>query len=205
MRKEVQIIWGKTIPNRWYCLLSESVRNLYIHSQTYPMQTRYPERLTNEYFPYSTEREYLDSFLTHNWKEEEMKYYRNSKYEVLSTLSNTELFMLYTETKIPDFNIEYRSRISPKKKETIDLNRIKNENLIPDILGQRYGVNYRNRAIRCIFPKHEDSSPSLSVTKDWKYFYCFGCNERGSVIDLIMKKEGKSFLESIKLLDNATT
>ncbi len=35
-------------------------------------------------------------------------------------------------------------------------------------------------------PFHDDHNPSLSVTREG-YFKCFGCNKRGSVIDLCMK------------------
>ena len=44
-------------------------------------------------------------------------------------------------------------------------------------------------------PFHEDSSPSLSVSKKgnkWLW-HCFGCQAKGTVIDFVMKKEGIPF------------
>jgi len=41
----------------------------------------------------------------------------------------------------------------------------------------------------CIFPGHEDSTPSLSVENNQK-FKCFGCGLQGDIFDVIKYKEG---------------
>lgn len=37
----------------------------------------------------------------------------------------------------------------------------------------------------CIFPDHEDSTPSFVLYPENNSFYCFGCNEWGDTIDLV--------------------
>src|SRR5919112_1003853 len=36
-------------------------------------------------------------------------------------------------------------------------------------------------------PFHTEKTPSFSVNPDFSYFICFGCGEKGSVFDFVMK------------------
>ena len=49
---------------------------------------------------------------------------------------------------------------------------------------ERYGLQ-ANRAGMVCCPFHDDHHPSLKLNE--KYFYCFGCGEHGSVVDLASK------------------
>jgi len=51
-----------------------------------------------------------------------------------------------------------------------------------------------SQQIRCIFPDHEDSTPSFTYyPEDENYHYhCFGCNKHGDIFDLIHELEGIS-------------
>jgi DNA primase catalytic core len=68
----------------------------------------------------------------------------------------------------------------------------------------RYGVELKPAGASgqymglCCF--HDDHNPSLSVNEVEGKFHCFGCNASGSVIDLVMKKEGLSIKEALKKL-----
>jgi hypothetical protein len=59
-------------------------------------------------------------------------------------------------------------------------------------------VSGRNR-MKCVCPFHDDSDPSLSISlnTDIELFYCFGCGEKGSVIDFIMKINNFNLTEAI--------
>jgi hypothetical protein len=57
---------------------------------------------------------------------------------------------------------------------------------------------YRN--IKCIL--HEDSTASMKLYQNNTY-YCFGCNQGGDVIDLLMKKRGVDFISAVKWLTNS--
>lgn len=49
-------------------------------------------------------------------------------------------------------------------------------------------------------PFHNDTNASLTFYPKTNRFYCFGCGARGTVIDLVMKIENKTFNEAIKYL-----
>lgn len=49
-------------------------------------------------------------------------------------------------------------------------------------------------------PFHTEKTPSFSVNGTHQYYYCFGCNAKGSVIDFVMQLEGLTFFEAVKAL-----
>ncbi|MBN1481834.1 DNA primase [candidate division KSB1 bacterium] len=49
-------------------------------------------------------------------------------------------------------------------------------------------------------PFHKEKTPSFSVNQDLQIFHCFGCGAGGNVFTFIMKIEGLTFIESVKLL-----
>lgn len=53
----------------------------------------------------------------------------------------------------------------------------------------------------CIF--HNDDSPSLKIFPD-NHVYCFGCSKRGDTIDVVMKIQGCSLNEAVKLIIGRT-
>ena len=64
-----------------------------------------------------------------------------------------------------------------------------------------YGIEVVNGKAKC--PFHHDHSPSLNLYRDKRGWYCFVCNEGGSVIDFVMKLFNLSFKDAmIKLNDD---
>ena len=57
---------------------------------------------------------------------------------------------------------------------------VKNTIPVPDAAAQDGLDVSRNSMVRC--PFHDDRNPSMKLNDD--YFFCFGCGERGDVIDL---------------------
>ncbi len=51
--------------------------------------------------------------------------------------------------------------------------------------------------IKFICPWHEEKKPSLFVNQRLKIFHCFGCGEKGSIIDFVAKMEGISFKQAV--------
>src|SRR3990167_7659869 len=49
-------------------------------------------------------------------------------------------------------------------------------------------------------PFHNEKSPSCHIFDKGRKFNCFGCGEKGSVVDWIMKTQGKTFIEAVKYL-----
>ncbi len=49
-------------------------------------------------------------------------------------------------------------------------------------------------------PFHEEKTPSFSVDPDKQLFYCFGCGAGGSVFNFLMRKDGITFPEAVRVL-----
>ena len=49
-------------------------------------------------------------------------------------------------------------------------------------------------------PFHSEKTPSFSVSPDKQMFYCFGCGAGGNVFHFLMKQEGVSFPEAVRML-----
>ncbi|MGL5329252.1 MAG: CHC2 zinc finger domain-containing protein [Peptostreptococcaceae bacterium] len=61
-----------------------------------------------------------------------------------------------------------------------------------------YGIEGR-KATKCPFcPSHD----ALYIKVNNNTFKCFSCGEQGNVIDLVMRKEGLSFMEALKNIAN---
>ena len=56
------------------------------------------------------------------------------------------------------------------------------------------------RKVKC--PFHEDSHASAGVNFEKGRFKCHGCGVSGDVYDLIMEREGGTYLEAIKFAEN---
>lgn len=63
-------------------------------------------------------------------------------------------------------------------------------------LGQPFSARQQYAKWKC--PFHEDKEPSFTVWRDG--YYCFGCGNRGSVIDWIMARRGIDLGEAIQFL-----
>lgn len=67
--------------------------------------------------------------------------------------------------------------------------------------GEKYGRWYK---FHCPFPEHAegDRNPSLSVTPDNGFWYCFSCQNKGDTIDWLRKYRGYSYREAKEFLAN---
>ncbi|MGW6277831.1 DNA primase [Kribbella sp. NPDC055071] len=55
-------------------------------------------------------------------------------------------------------------------------------------------------SLKGLCPFHDEKSPSFNVTPARGFFYCFGCQEGGDVIDFIQKIDQISFSEAVETL-----
>ncbi len=53
---------------------------------------------------------------------------------------------------------------------------------------------------RCLSPDHEDRTPSMTLYLGDQHFHCYGCGERGDVLDLVGLAEGCELWESMMIL-----
>jgi DNA primase len=98
--------------------------------------------------------------------------------------------------------------ISP---ETIAL--VKERTDLVALVGETVKLVRRGRSFVGLCPFHQEKTPSFHVNAERGFFHCFGCKESGGAVDFMMKTEGYSFPEAIRVLaeragiqvvDNAT-
>ncbi len=79
-----------------------------------------------------------------------------------------------------------------------------NEEGKPALLGvlKDDGIDMTDRGSYCIgcCPFHDDKTPSFVVYKNGGRYTCFGCGEKGDVIDYICKSKGMFFSQAVKYL-----
>ena len=61
----------------------------------------------------------------------------------------------------------------------------------------------RGRVRQGVCPFHDEAEGSFTVYSDSEKFYCFGCGERGDVLDFVRKSEGLTLPEAIARLDGS--
>lgn len=64
------------------------------------------------------------------------------------------------------------------------------------VLGRYTTLRRSGRKFMALCPFHNEKTPSMSVDVEKGLFYCFGCQESGSLFDFVMKMEGLSFREA---------
>ncbi|MBU8875920.1 DNA primase [Reyranella sp. MMS21-HV4-11] len=72
---------------------------------------------------------------------------------------------------------------------------------LSDIVGRKVSLKRRSGAEYAgLCPFHNEKTPSFTVNDKKGFFYCFGCHEKGSAIDFVIKTEGLSFPEAVEKL-----
>lgn len=69
----------------------------------------------------------------------------------------------------------------------------------PRMAAEHYGLKVNHSGMACC-PFHNDRHPSMKLNED--YYYCFGCQAHGDVIDLAAKLLGVSNYEAAKRLSS---
>ena len=71
---------------------------------------------------------------------------------------------------------------------------------IVDVVSRYLNLKKSGRNYFGLCPFHKEKSPSFSVNQEKQIYHCFGCGEGGNVFNFVMRMEGLSFPESIRLL-----
>ncbi|QCI27051.1 DNA primase [Buchnera aphidicola] len=81
---------------------------------------------------------------------------------------------------------------------------ILNQVNIIDIISERIKIKKIGKNYYALCPFHSENTPSFTINIEKQYFYCFGCNIHGNIIDFLMKYDQLTFLESMQELSNIT-
>lgn len=71
---------------------------------------------------------------------------------------------------------------------------------IVDLVGEYLPLRLEGRMYKALCPWHDDSKPSLTVNQERQVFKCWVCNIGGDIFSFIMKQEGVTFPEALRML-----
>lgn len=79
-------------------------------------------------------------------------------------------------------------------------NTIRNKVDIVDIIGERIPLIARGKNFFGVCPFHDDSNPSMCVSREKQIYTCFSCHATGNVYTFLMNYEHIDFKEALKYL-----
>ena len=69
---------------------------------------------------------------------------------------------------------------------------------IVDVISSYLDVKKKGRNYVAVCPFHNDTNPSLTISKEKQFFKCFVCGTSGNAIGFVQKYEHLSFIEAVK-------
>ena len=79
-------------------------------------------------------------------------------------------------------------------------NEIRSKIDIVDIIGERIPLVARGKNLFGVCPFHDDSNPSMCVSREKQIYTCFSCHATGNVFTFIMNYEHVDFKQALKML-----
>ena len=73
---------------------------------------------------------------------------------------------------------------------------------IVDIIGERIPLTAKGKNYFGVCPFHDDTNPSMSVSREKQIYTCFSCHATGNVFTFLMNYEHMDFKEVLKYLGN---
>ena len=80
------------------------------------------------------------------------------------------------------------------------IDQVQQNNDIVDVINEYIPLTKKGSNYVCLCPFHQDSNPSLMVSRQKQLFKCFACGEGGNVITFLQKYDSKTFVESVQTL-----
>lgn len=80
------------------------------------------------------------------------------------------------------------------------LEEIRSRTSIVDVISSRVPLKRAGSLFKACCPFHKEKTPSFTVNPARETFKCFGCGEGGDVFSFLMKHDGMSFVDAVKML-----
>ena len=77
---------------------------------------------------------------------------------------------------------------------------VKNKLSVVDVVGETVQLKKAGTTYKGLCPFHGEKTPSFTVTPGRDSWKCFGCGEGGDIFSFVMKRDGLSFPEALKVL-----
>jgi DNA primase len=77
---------------------------------------------------------------------------------------------------------------------------VKNKLSVVDVVGETVQLKKAGSTFKGLCPFHGEKTPSFTVTPVRDSWKCFGCGEGGDIFSFVMKRDGLSFPEALKVL-----
>jgi len=77
---------------------------------------------------------------------------------------------------------------------------VKNKLSVVDVVGESVQLKKAGTTYKGLCPFHGEKTPSFTVTPARESWKCFGCGEGGDIFSFVMKRDGLSFPEALKVL-----
>lgn len=84
------------------------------------------------------------------------------------------------------------------------INEIRSKVDIVDIISSYLPLTQKGKNFFGVCPFHDDTNPSMSVSREKQIYRCFSCGASGNVFNFIMDYEHVSFKEALLILGNKT-
>jgi DNA primase len=77
---------------------------------------------------------------------------------------------------------------------------VKNKLSVVDVVGETVQLKKAGSTYKGLCPFHGEKTPSFTVTPARESWKCFGCGEGGDIFSFVMKRDGLTFPEALKVL-----
>ncbi len=82
------------------------------------------------------------------------------------------------------------------------INEVRRKNDIVDVIGEKIPLEKRGKNYFGVCPFHDDTNPSMSVSREKQIYTCFSCHATGNIFTFLMNYEHKEFNQVLSDLAN---